>query len=187
MVPIRTRRGIALLAVLALASFWLAGQQDRPEPGPIVGLDTRLDYALTNFEMLAYDEQGQPALRIIAPRLANDAATGIGRIESPRVEVNQEGQRWNLVARSAVVSEDQEIVQLEGDVQLTRRGATPRDRLDISSEEVTLEVTPRIARSDRAVRITDAAGTLTAQGFEVDMIAERFRLLNDVEGVYVLQ
>jgi hypothetical protein len=48
-------------------------------------------------------------------------------------------------------------------------------------------VTRRIARSDRAVRVRDAAGTLTARGFEVDMIEDRFRLLNDVEGVYVLQ
>jgi len=187
MVPLRTRRGIAVLAVLCLATFWLAGQQERPEAGPIAGLDPQLDYALSNFEMLAYDENGAPAVRIVAPRLASDARTGIGRIEAPRVEVNHEGKRWNMLARSAVVSDDQEIVLLQGAVTLTRRGDAPRDRLDVESEEVTLEVTPRIARSEQAVRVTDPAGTLTGRGFEVDMIEDRFRLFNDVEGVYVLQ
>ncbi len=184
MISRSTRRGLLLASLLAALSFWLVRSGDRGDEGPIEGLDTRLDYALENFEMRAYDEEGQPALRLWAPRLTNEAATRIGRVDNPRVEVRHEGNLWNIIADTATISDDQAEVLLGGEVRLAREGALPGQRVDIDTREVTLVVNERIARSSAGVRLRDAAGELRARGFQVDLAANEFELHNDVQGVY---
>ncbi len=52
---------------------------------------------------------------------------------------------------------------------------------------MTLEVTPRIARSEQHVEVSDISSTLTATGFSVNMKNSKYQLMNDVEGRYVIQ
>ena len=72
-------------SLLAAASFLLTRGGGDDGNGPIDGLDTRLDYALENFEMRAFDENGAQAMRLWAPRLTNDAMTDIGEIAAPLI------------------------------------------------------------------------------------------------------
>lgn len=174
-----------LAVALAAVTWWLTDDQDSDSSGPIEGLDTRLDYALEDFEMRAFDEAGKPALKLWAPRLTNDALTRIGRVERPRVEVVHEGFLWHLEADSAIISDDQEEVLLGGRVTLTREGALPSDGLRIDSEEVTLIIEQRLARSERPVQVADMAGRINAVGFMVDMLKNEFQMHNDVQGNYV--
>jgi LPS export ABC transporter protein LptC len=185
MISRSTRRGLGLAAILAALTWWLVPDSDDDTVEGIEGLDTRLDYALEDFDMRAFDESGMAALRLWAPRLTNEAATGVGRVEAPRVEVHHEGFLWNIIADHATISNDQEIVLLEGAVRLERTGPSPADRVDIDTSEVTLVVNDRLARSSAPVRIADPAGELKATGFEVDLLRDEFQLFNDVEGVYV--
>lgn len=181
-----TRRGLVIAASLAIFTWWLAGDSGEDEGGPIEGLDTRLDYALENFEMRAFDVEGKPALRMWSPRLTNDATTRIGRVVEPRIELNHEGYLWHLEADSAIISDDQSEVFLGGQVLLEREGALPVDALNIDTRNVTLVVEDRVAHSDEPVRLTDLSGVLSATGFTVDMINNEFQLDNDVQGNYVI-
>lgn len=181
-----TKRGLVIAAGLALLTFWLTGDQDEDQGGPIEGLDTRLDYALENFEMRAFDEAGSPALRMWSPRLTNDANTRIGRVKDPRVELRHEGFLWHLEADSAIINEDQTEVFLSGRVRLEREGEQAIDALNIDTSNVVLVVEDRIASSSQAVQLTDISGQLNATGFRVDMIKNEFQLDNDVQGTYVI-
>lgn len=185
MISRSTQRGLALATALAALTWWLMPDEGDEDGDGLEGPDVRLDYALENFEMRAFDEAGAPALRLWSPRLTNEAATGIGRVETPRIEVRRDGFLWNIIAERAIVSDGQDRVFLEGSVHLRRTGSSPADRVDIDTSEVTLVVNDRVARSGAPVRITDPAGELNARGFEVDLIRDEFQLLNDVEGVYV--
>lgn len=182
-----TRRGILLVGGLCLISLWAARQGDDADVGPIQGLDTRLDYALDNFEMLAFDELGRPAVTLRAPRLANDAGTGIGQVESPRAELHHDGFRWNIDAERATVSSDHEVIRFSGQVHMVRNGPGPSAWLDIETSEVTLEVTPRLAYSDRAIDLAERTGTLSADGFRVNMLTNHYHLNENVTGSYVIQ
>ena len=184
MVSRSTRRGLIVAALLAAVTYWLAsGDGDRGDD-PIEGLDMQLDYALENFELRAFDEEGAPSLRLWAPRLTSDAETNIGQVESPRLEVRHEGFTWNMMADTATISDDQQQVFLGGAVHIERNGALTTDRVDIDSSDVTVEVDARVASSDRKVRMADASGTLEATGFRVDMLEDEFQLHSDVQGVY---
>lgn len=180
-----TRRGLLIASVLAALTYWMVSDDDAIDD-PIEGLDMRLDYALENFELRAFDEAGAPSLRLWAPRLTSDAASNIGQVSSPRLQVQHEGFTWNMIADSATISDDQQQVFLGGDVRIERSGALAVDRIDIDSSDVLLEVDARIAASAAPVRIVDASGTLEATGFRVDMLADEFQLHSDVQGVYEL-
>jgi LPS export ABC transporter protein LptC len=184
MMSARTRRGVITLFMLSLLLVWLARLQDGESTGPIEGLDRRLDYALTDFEMRIFDEQGQLAVTVRAPRLANDASTGIGRVTQPRVEVRNEGFDWLIDAETAIVGPDREIIDLSGAVTVVRNGQEPEAWLTAEGSEVRLQVTPRVATSEREVELVDRAGRLTGRGFRIDMIRNEFELHEQVAGRY---
>lgn len=184
MVVRRTRHGIVALALLLALSVWVSRQQGEPGDLPIEGLDTRFDYTLKNFSMRLFDEDGRPAMVINAPSLANDAVTGIGAIEQPRIQVHHEGALWNIMARQAQVSSDREIVELGGGVRLVRRAGAGTTRLDITTSDVTLEVTPRVAHSRQAVQLVEPGARLGGTGFRVDMLTSQFEIFNQIKGRY---
>jgi LPS export ABC transporter protein LptC len=186
MIRRKTSTGILALAVLVALSYWTGRMNTSGVPGPIAGLDTRLDYALRDFELRFYDTQGQPAAHLTAPMLANQAATGIGEIFRPRFEVMHRGNVWNIVAQSATIGSDRQQVLLHGDVRMHRQATLPDRSLDMLTSELLLEVTQRLAGSDRSVRIQDGADTLRAVGFQVNLANDHFTLMDDVQLTYAV-
>jgi LPS export ABC transporter protein LptC len=186
-IPRRTKRGILVLAMLTAVTFWLSRSGGERRRQPIPGLDTRLDYALHEFEARYHDEAGRPALHVRAPTLTNDASSGIGLIENPRFDVLQDGKRWSMVAESATVTADREHVLLTGAVSMRRFESATTRSLEVNASEVVFDVTPRFAHSDRPVVIRDGSDTLEAVGFSIDMGNDSFHLDSRVRGRYVIQ
>jgi LPS export ABC transporter protein LptC len=187
MIPRRTVTGIAAVGVLAALSFWLNRVPETDEPSAIAGLDTRLNYALQDFEALYYDQQGQLAGKVTAPRLANDAETGIGVIDRPRFQVVHDGHHWTILSESAIVTPDREYVRFSGQVNMLGRDQAQGREVSIQTSEVTLEIDPRIVHSDQAITIVQGQNALNAHGFRLDMTSEQFHLDSQVEGRYVVQ
>ncbi len=186
MIPRKTRNGIILLAALAATSFWLGRGTKERLPEPISGLDTQLDYALRNFEARFFDAQGQPAVRMRAPTLTNNASSGIGLVENPSFEIVHEGNLWNIISDSATVTADRERIILSGGVNMRRRDPATARWLEVSTSRLILDVTPRLAHSDRAVLIMEGGDTLEAVGFSIDMSDNSFHLDEQVKGRYVI-
>jgi LPS export ABC transporter protein LptC len=176
-----------VLALLVIGSFWISRKGPDETRGPTPGLDLELDYALTDFEILSFDLQGRPAYLLRAPRFTSDASTGQGWISEPQIEVHNQGQLWHIIADAATVTRDRERVRLEGEVDLYRHGPKRSDWLAMSSSEVTLEVTPRLAWSTQFVELMDAGSRMTANGFSVDMLKNTYLLQSDVKGSYAVQ
>ncbi len=186
MITRKTRYGIGLLSALCVLSFWATREQQEPVEEERAKFDLRVAYALANFELRYFDEEGQPAVHLKSPSFTSDADSGDGFALNPVLEVHHEGMLWNIIADSATVTDAQDYILLNGDVHLTRTGAEPIDWMEIDGHEVTLVVNPRIAHSDQPVEMEDLSGRMTATGFRVDMINNKFELNHDVKGVYVL-
>lgn len=186
MIRRKTAGGIVALAALVVLSYWTGRMGVDREQEPIAGLDTRLDYALRDFEIQFYDLQGVPSARLTAPKLANQAATGIGEITQPEFNVVHRGNVWNIVAQFATVGSDRDRVLLRGDVVMRRRASFPGQPLQVNTSELLLEVNQRLASTDRYVRIEDGADTLRALGFEVNLANDHFTLLDEVELTYAV-
>jgi len=180
----RTRRGIILLAVLTALTWMLSRDQADTPVRPVSELDTRLNYALYDFDGRLLNDLGAINLEIYAPVLRSNAASGIGTVESPEIHIQQEDERWYITAESAIITADQEHVSLMGDVYLARRNELTGQLLEISTKDVMLNVTPRTASSESSVQITQDNDWLNATGIKLDMVSNSFELLNDVRAHY---
>lgn len=186
MIRRKTRLGILVLATLAALSYWAGRSRDNDTPPPIEGLDTRLNYALQDFELRFFDEQGAPSVNLTAPALTTDASTGVSQVENPRFEVKHLGDTWNVEARTATISANRENILMSGDVWMRRDQLPPAGPLHINTSELMLEVLPRVASSERPVRIEDGLNTMEAVGFRVNIKDNTFELLNRVKVIYAV-
>lgn len=184
MIRRRTQQGIVLLALLTILSWLLSRESSEVAVRPVGKLDTRLNYALYDFEGRLLNEQGSINFEFQAPELRSDARSGVGTIENPELRILQGDEQWYIKAESAIISADQEHVSLSGDVYLAKENRVTSDLVEISTKDVNLNVTPRTAASDSAVTVTHVNDRLDATGFELDMIANRFALLKDVRAYY---
>jgi LPS export ABC transporter protein LptC len=180
----RTRRGLLLLALLAVLTWLLGRPANEPAAEPLAGLDTRLNYALRDFSGRLLDEQGLTSLELQAPLLRNDSETGIGTVEEPNIRIQQDNEEWYISAESAVIGADREVINLIGTVNVRRRNVSTGEQIDIRTRELVLNVTPRTASTRAEVRIAQAGDWLSATGMNLDMINDRYELLDAVRGHY---
>jgi LPS export ABC transporter protein LptC len=180
----RTRRGIILLALLAILSWILSPEQDEITEQPFSNLDKRLNYALYDFDGRMLRDDGTVNMEIQAPVLRSDAKSGVGTVENPEIRILQADERWYITAESAIITADREHVSLVGDVYLARRNKLTGQLLEISTSDIILNITPRTASGDSAVNIKQDNDSLDAIGLRLDMIANSFKLLKDVQAHY---
>jgi LPS export ABC transporter protein LptC len=179
-----TRRGIVLLALLAILTGILSREHDDERDDRYNRLDTRLNYALYDFEGRLLNERGAVHLEIRSPVLRNDARSGVGTIDKPSVRIQQEDEQWYISAETAIISADRERVDLRGGVDLKRVNEITGQELDISTMDVQLDVTPRTASTQAHVTIRQEGDRLDAMGMRLDMVSRSFELLEDVRAHY---
>jgi LPS export ABC transporter protein LptC len=172
------------LAILAILTWLLARDTREPQARPLADLDTRLDYALWNFNAQVLDTEGQVNLELDAPILRNNASTRIGTVENPRIRILLEEDEWYITADSAIITADREFVSLVGNVDFMRKNRMTLDTLEIRTRDVLLNVTPRTASTDAGVMISQNSDQLEAVGMKLDMKTDTYELLDKVQARY---
>jgi len=187
MISRRTWRGIVLLAALAVLTWLLARQPGEPLTSPVDKPDVRLNYALYDFSGRILDEEGSVNLQIDSPVLRSSEESGVGTVESPEIRIEENEDHWYMTAEHAIISADREHVALSGEVFLSRRNELTDQLLEITTSDVMLDVTPRIATTEAEVRITQQADWLQAVGMRLDLIDEHYELQNQVRAHYEIR
>jgi len=181
---VKTWHGIVSLTLLALLSWQLSRQPLDTDATPVGPPDIRLNYAVYDLTGRLLDERGAVKMNLASPVLRNDAESGVGTIESPEINIQQEKDYWHITAESAIISPDREIVTLAGSVTLSRLDQLTDQTLLIETSDVVLKVTPRTAASDAPVSMQQQSDRLDAVGMTLDMVNNRYELLNDVRAHY---
>jgi len=187
MITRNTRHGITVMVLLTAVSFWFSRSQDDVVPAPVAGLDPKLDYVLRNFEVQSYDENGRPSINMQAPVLRNNPEQQIGTIEKPVIRFYQADAVWSLTSDTATITADKEHVRLSGQVHLQKNELITRNWVELNTQEVQIEVSPRTAKTDLPVSIFDGLNRLTAVGMELDMTNSRFKLKQQVKASYAVK
>ena len=183
----RTWKGIFLLTALAVLTWLLARQPGEPPSTPVGKPDVRLNYALYDFNGRLLDEDGSINLEVDSPVLRSSEESGVGTIESPEIRFEENEDHWYMTAEHAIISADREHVTLVGEVFLSRRNELTDQLLEITTSDVMLDVTPRIATTEAEVRITQQADWLRAAGMRLDLIGEHYELHNEVRAHYEIR
>ncbi len=182
----RTRHGILALLALATVSWMMTRGTESPVRPPYSGIDTQLNYALHNFQGHILDDQGQISLEISSPVLRKNAASEVGTIDRPIVRIQHEDDDWYIEAESAIIAADREHVSLMGYVNMLRTNKITGETLEITTEDVMLEVTPKTAHTDALVTLVQSGDRLDAVGMNLDMTTSNYELMDDVRAHYEL-
>lgn len=153
---------------LAFGSFWLLQIMSSDGGGGPVNVGNDPDYIVENFSFVRMAETGKPRYVISGERLTHRPADNSSVIDKPVVQgLNTEHPPMTMTARQALVSQNQNQVDLSGDVDIQRPGAANARPLRVRTEALTFLPDEDIAKTDRAIEMK--VGTATAHG--VGMVA----------------
>lgn len=153
---------------LAFGSFWLLQIMSSDGGGGPVNVGNDPDYIVENFSFVRMAETGKPRYVISGERLTHRPADNSSVIDKPVVQgLNTEHPPMTMTAQHALVSQNQNQVDLSGDVDIQRPGAANARPLRVRTEALTFLPDEDIAKTDRAIEMK--VGTATAHG--VGMVA----------------
>ena len=171
--------GVGALAT-GLALWWM-----RPEP-PAPKVDARADYRLEGFEMTALRVDGSEGFTVTGPLLERDTEGEVTTLTEPRFrfpESKGDG-RWDARSASAWIGPKNNEVRLLGGVEMVGPPGKDGRVVRFSTEHLTVLTELERARTDAAVTVTQGRSILQATGLDVDMQAQRYELLADVDATF---
>lgn len=180
----RTAHRWRLLALMltavffAFGSFWLVQVmegQDDGKGGINVGNDP--DYIIDNFSFVRMSETGKPRYVISGERLTHRPADDTSEIEKPVVH-NLSGDRppMTITAEHALVSQDQDQIDMRGNVDIQRPASGNSQALRIRTEALTVLTDEEIAKTDKPVKMTLGSATIDAIGATVNNATQQAQL-----------
>lgn len=165
--------------LLALAVRWMM-PTDRSATPPTSVPDTRFDYTLSEYSARFRDAEDRVELVLSGPRLEHIWAERVAVLEQPRFHIEPEGADWRGRSHSGRVLRDNEVLVLEGDIELTHR-AEPDD-IEVRTERLRYDRRRRTITSDTAVAIEQAGSFLQSGGLRIQLDDNILELTDGVQG-----
>jgi len=180
---------VLLLGGLAALSYWLDAQVQPPAPRRDGSTRHDPDLFVEGVRVIKLDADGHP-LQMLSARRAehfpDDQTTDFSDVTL--AETRQGKPPVKITANMATLTSDRENVYFKGQVRVVRE-ATPATAKEAASGPLTLtteylHVMPNqeIARTDKAVTITDPRGIINATGMEADSKAKTINFKSGVSG-----
>jgi len=180
---------VLLLGGLAALSYWLDAQVQPPAPRRDGSTRHDPDIIVEGVRVLKLDPEGRPLQMLTARRaehFMDDQTTDFHEVTL--AETRQGKPPFSITAKLATLTGDRENVYFKGHVRAVRE-ATPATGKEPASGPLTittefLHVLPNqeIARTDKAVTITDPRGIINATGMEADSKAKTIKFKSGVSG-----
>jgi LPS export ABC transporter protein LptC len=176
---------VTTLAVLAIASWWLAhrGRTDSGEVAPSVATDA--GYYMNDATLEQIDASGRVALRVRADRAQQAEEHGPTRLTALRVDYYPSADRaWRATSRSGSLPAGARALQLEGDVRLRAVTAGRASGAVVRTEHLKLDFDRSLATTTDMVNIEFTPHVLTARGLRADLKHETLQLESSVHGIF---
>lgn len=175
--------GLGLL-LAALASSWSAWRH-RATTEPTSPDESRTDFTLGNFEIVALGKDGKESMTLRAPAMERSRADQTSTLTRPLFLLpDGAGQHWQLQADTGWISAKGEELRLRGNVagDSPSDGKTPpttfrTDALDVFPDR-------DLARTAGQVTLTRPGLHQTGVGFEANMKSRQYSLLSQVKTRY---
>jgi lipopolysaccharide export system protein LptC len=179
----RTRHRWRLLALMlaavffAFGSFWLVQVMRGGEDMHNVNVGNDPDYIIDNFSFVRMSETGQPRYVISGERLTHRPADNTSLIDKPVVQsMTVDRPRMTITANSAHVNQDQNQIDLTGNVDITRPGGKTTQPLRIRTEALTVLPDEDIAKTDKPIEMKLGASSVTGVGMVANNATQQMTL-----------
>ena len=181
----RIRVIVALIIIgIALFSSWILKSLDQI---PLMRSDTSRhepDYFLTAFEATVLSKAGSSFYRLAAVEVIHYPDTATLDLERPDLSMLSTPEKWQLRARRGRVWEESQVIELEGEVYISREASRTSPALTIETRELTLNLGEKYAETKTEVKMTQGQDTVQARGMFLDLEDGRVELMSNVHGNY---
>ena len=168
---------IALAAIAVVTWFVLARREETQKPTTPSIESADLGYYLRDARLVGLDPDGHELYAVHAQRIEQRPSDD--SISLQRVTVDYatgSDTPWTVVADMGHIPASGDVIELQGNVQLSRTGPPGAERLEIDTPQLELAIRDRIARTGEAINLTQGADKLNATGMEADLRKETLRL-----------
>lgn len=187
----RTAHRWRLLALMlaavffAFGSFWLVQVMRGGEDAHNVNVGNDPDYIIDNFSFVRMSETGQPRYVISGERLTHRPANNTSVIDKPVVQsMSTDHPDMTMTANTANVNQDQNQIDLIGNVDISRPGSATTKPLRIRTEALTVLPDEEISKTDKPIQMTLGAASVTGVGMVANNATQQVTLGGRGEFIY---
>jgi lipopolysaccharide export system protein LptC len=180
-----TAAPLLLIGMLAALTFWLDRVVQDPASGAPGPSRHDPDYVVEKLNSVSLGETGAVFYTLAAAKMVHYPDDDSTLLTDPKfVSYGAARAPVTITASEGVVSSKGDHVYFQDNVRVTR--APYGGNSELVMRTAFLHVVPdlHLARTDRSVTITDATGTVTADGLEMNSETRVIRLLSKVRGTY---
>jgi lipopolysaccharide export system protein LptC len=175
---------LALMALLAALTYWLDRLVQSPAAAPNALLRHDPDYIVDNLLATRMDVNGRIKNTLFAVKLVHFPDDDTTELAAPRFISYAKSAPVTITAKTGLVSSNGENVYFKDNVRVVRAPYGEKSEMVVNTDYLHVLPDDNIAKTDRAVTITDANMVVNAVGMEMNS-ETRIMLLNArVKGVY---
>jgi lipopolysaccharide export system protein LptC len=171
---------VGLLALAAWLLSELVAQSASPASSRPMG---SISTVITQAEILQTNAQGQAQYQVRAPRvdLFNDGQALLDQPELVSLAPSPTGPAMSARADSAVISGNQQDIEIRGNARVTRPAQGKEPALEVTSPWIRFDLKAQTAQTTAPVRVVRGASVLTGDGLLLDQRSETLRVLSNTK------
>lgn len=173
---------IVLMLFLAALTLWLRITMETPATAGKGPLRHDPDAIIDNFTATRLGDQGTPLYTLTASRMIHFADDDSTELEAPKAIKRGEDPMITITAERGTVTHDGEEVFFRGNVLVVRAATAEREELRVQTDYLHVLPEKNVARTDRAVTVTEGRSRFSGVGMEFDENTRRFALFSQVRG-----
>ena len=180
LLPVRTSM-LLLLLLIAGISFWILHNLTRPATTRL-SLDRSIpDYYMEDFTTIVMDAGGSPAHRLKALYIAHFPDSDMTQLLLPSLELQSPGNYpVRIAAEKGWVTANNEMILLQGNVEMTEFDDAGNIRLHISTDKASILPENAYAETDQYAEIEARRSHVSGTGMRVHFHQGRLEVLQDV-------
>lgn len=182
------RRGLTTLIVIAIVvASALLGQQrlSRDDEDTLQAQTTEPGYSARDAELTETDAEGRALYRLNAKVIRQRPDDGSVQLEQVRMTYRGEASnQWAMTAREGTIQQNNEHIQLMGDVRVVGVLSGTSDLAQIHSEHLSFDSRTEIVSTDDPVTLLWGARKIEGTGLQANLKDRQVRLESGVHGSF---
>jgi lipopolysaccharide export system protein LptC len=169
---------LMLFAVFcAFGSFWLVQVMQGEDNTPGAGAGNEPDYIIDNFSWVRMSEAGKPRYVVSGDRLTHRPADNTALVEKPVVQnLTDDHPPMTMTAEHALVSQNQNQIDLTGNVDIQRPAGKDSQPLRIRTEALTVLPDEDIVKTDKPIDMKLGASSVNGVGMLANNATQQVHL-----------
>jgi lipopolysaccharide export system protein LptC len=161
----------------AFGSFWLVQVMQGEDNTPGGSAGNEPDYIIDNFSWVRMSETGKPRYVISGERLTHRPADNTALVDKPVVQsITVEHPPMTMTSDHALVSQNQNQIDLTGNVDIQRPAGTKSEPLRIRTEALTVLPDEDIVKTDKAIEMQLGASSVAGVGMLANNATQQVHL-----------